>query len=98
MRMMSRCSHLVSSLFSQEVRREDQYIPGTWFELQCVGDFTLIIFTILVDVGESEEFDSEIWNDFTMCGDFTWRVVKYEFIIEEQTNKPSTLTVCFTSL
>ena len=30
-------------------------------------------------------------------GDFTWRVVNMNFIVEEPTNKPSTLTDCFTS-
>ena len=30
-------------------------------------------------------------------GDFTWGRIEYEFIIEERTNKPSTLTVCFPS-
>jgi len=31
------------------------------------------------------------------CGDFTWRVVNMDLIVEEPTIKPSTLTVCFTS-
>ena len=31
-------------------------------------------------------------------GDFTWRVVNMDLIVEERTNKPSTLTACFTSL
>ena len=30
-------------------------------------------------------------------GDFTWRVVNMDFIVEEPTIKPSMLTVCFTS-
>ena len=30
-------------------------------------------------------------------GDFTWRVVNMDLNVEEPTNKPSTLTVCFTS-
>jgi len=34
---------------------------------------------------------------FTMCGGFTLRVVNMDFIVEERTNKPSTLTDCFTS-
>ena len=32
-----------------------------------------------------------------MCGDFTWRVVNMDLIVEVRTNKPSTLTDCFTS-
>ena len=30
-------------------------------------------------------------------GDFTWRVVNMDLIVEERTNKPSMLTACFTS-
>jgi len=30
-------------------------------------------------------------------GDFTWRVVNMDLIVEVRTNKPSTLTDCFTS-
>ena len=30
-------------------------------------------------------------------GDFTWRVVNMDLILEVQTNIPSTLTDCFTS-
>ena len=36
-------------------------------------------------------------GEFTRNGEFTWRVVNMDLIVEELTNKPSMLTVCFTS-
>ena len=36
-------------------------------------------------------------GNLQVCGDFTWRVVNMDLNIEERTNKPSMLTVCFTS-
>ena len=36
-------------------------------------------------------------GNFTRMRDFTWRVVNMDLIVKEPTNKPSTLTVCFTS-
>ena len=36
-------------------------------------------------------------GNLQVCGDFTWRVVNMDLIVEELTNKPSMLTVCFTS-
>ena len=36
-------------------------------------------------------------GNFTRMRDFTWRVVNMDLTVEERSNKPSTLTACFTS-
>ena len=46
---------------------------------------------------EELEGDNYTGDDGVDGGDFTWRVVNMDFIVELRTNKPSTLTVCFTS-
>ena len=46
---------------------------------------------------EELEGDNYTGDDGVDGGDFTWRVVNMDLIVEERTNKPSMLTACFTS-
>jgi len=57
-----------------------------------IGDFTW-------RVSDCEEIEGLLTGDdgVVFGGDFTWMVVNMDLNIEEPTNKPSTLTVCFTS-
>ena len=49
-------------------------------------------------VSDCEEIKGLLTGDDGVDGgDFTWRVVNMDLIVEERTNKPSTLTDCFTS-
>ena len=52
---------------------------------------------LLGGVSDCEELVGVTGNDEVDGGDFTLRAVNMNFIVEEPTNKPSTLTVCFTS-
>ena len=69
-----------------------QYIPRFGGVLQECGDFTW-------RVSDCEELvgDNYTGDDGVDGGDFTLRSVNMDFIGEELTNKPSTLTDCFTS-
>ena len=61
-------------------------------------DFTRIgDFTWRVSDCEELEGDNYTGDDGVDGGDFTWMVVNMDLNVEEPTNKPSTLTVCFTS-
>ena len=68
--------------------------PNIYHDL---GDFTRIgEFTWRVS--DCEELVGLLTGDDGVDGgDFTWRVVNMDLIVEERTNKPSMLTVCFTS-
>ena len=62
--------------------------------LQECGDFTW-------RVSDCEELGgsySQEMMELVLEGGFYLKGSEYEFIIEERTNKPSMLTVCFTSL
>ena len=61
--------------------------------LQECGDFTWRLSDSVKNYWELLTGDDGVDG-----GDFTLRAVNMNFIVEERTNKPSTLTACFTSL
>jgi len=68
------------------------YIPRFGGVLQECGDITW-------RVSDCEELVGVLTGDdgVGFRVNFTWRVVNMNLNVEEPTNKPSTLTVCFTS-
>ena len=53
----------------------------------------------MIGLNRENQIFNTIWGNFTsVWWGFYLDGSEYEFIIEEPTNKPSMLTVCFTSL